>query len=91
MSANLAIVYFTVQSGCDPLEEVEIELSPINFSFIPEYFSELLEIAEEYPYQRDLAPETTYEVIYRQVHEHDGAGALVNRYWEIILEQHQAW
>jgi hypothetical protein len=91
MSHNLAIVCFTVQSGCDPKEEVEIELNPINFNFIPEYFSELLEAAEEYPYQKNLAVETTYEVIYRQFHDFDAAGALIDRYWEIIHEQQCRW
>lgn len=88
---NIAIAYFSVDSGCDPKEEVEIELKPVNFLFIPEYFSELLEAAEEYPHERNLKVETTYEVIYKQVHEYDGAGALINRYWGIIHEQEQAW
>lgn len=89
--SNIAYAHFCVHSGNDPVEEVEIELKPVNFLFNQEYFEELLEVASEYPHKVELRHEVTYEIIYKQVHVHDSGGALIDRYWEIIHSQSQHW
>lgn len=89
MASNKIIVEFFLEEGCkQELGEVNISWNPINFGIYNDLFIDLIkEAIDEWLSEHTLRTYLHYEVIFKHVVEHDGAGACAGEYFEPIYSE----
>lgn len=87
--SNKVIVTFWLDSGCSQEDgEVSIAWQPVNFAIYDRLFVDLIyEAADEWLSENTLKSEVPYEVLFKHVMEHDGAGACHSEYFSPISEE----
>jgi hypothetical protein len=83
---NLVLFNFYLEADCSQDDgEVSVSWKPVNFMIYSKLFIDMIyEAADEFLSDVTLRPEEPLEVLMRHVVDRDGAGAVLDEYFEPV-------